>query len=64
MRGRKEILGSVKAGTKTKSRTVGSVATKSSVKGAGRTVGQPETGHVGVGHGSRKTTTGKGGISK
>jgi hypothetical protein len=64
MRGRKEILGSVKEGTKTKSRSVGPVATISSVKGVGRTGGRLETGHVDIGHGSRKITTGKSGSSK
>ena len=64
MRGRKEILGSVKEGTKTKSRTVGPVAPISSVKGVGKTGGRLVTGHVDLGHGSRKLTKGKGGTSK
>jgi hypothetical protein len=64
MRGRKEILGSVKEGTKTKSRTVGPVAPISSVKGVGRTGGRLATGHVDIGNPNRKLTTGKGGSSK
>jgi hypothetical protein len=64
MRGRKESLGSIKEGTRSKSRTVGQVMTKSSMKGAASTSGHLETGHGGLSHGSRKLTSRKGGTSK
>ena len=59
MRGRKETLGTVKEGTRSKSRTGGVTTAKSSVKGSGKTAGRMEASH-GVGHGIKKSTTGKG----
>jgi hypothetical protein len=64
MRGRKESLGSIKEGTKSKGRTVGRTTVKGSVKESGRTAGLMETGHGVTSHGSRKVTTGKGGSHK
>jgi hypothetical protein len=65
MRGRKESLGSIKEGTRSKGRTVGRTTVKGSVKESGRTTGLMETGHVSGGSvGSRKMTTGKGGSHK
>ena len=60
MRGRKEILGSIKEGTRSKSRTVGRTTVKGSVKESGRTTGLMETGQGSLSHGSRKVSTGKG----
>jgi hypothetical protein len=65
MRVRKESLGSIKEGTRSKNRTVGRTMVKGSVKESGRTTGLVETGHGSRGsHGSRKMTTGKGGSHK
>lgn len=64
MRGRKETLGSIKEGTKSRSRTVGQTTAKSSMKMSGRTAGHAEAGQVGFSRGSRKATTGKGGTHK
>ena len=60
MRGRKESVGSIKEGTRSKSRTVGGTTAKGSVKESGRTVGLMETGHGSSSKGSRKMTAGKG----
>ena len=64
MRGKKEILGGMKEGTKTRSRTVSQGVGKSTVKSQGRTTGSLGSGHGGVSLGSRKVTTKKGGTSK
>ncbi len=64
MRGRKETVGSIKEGTRSKSRTVGLGTVKVSTKMSGRTSGHVSSGHGGVSVGSRKTTTGKGGTHK
>jgi hypothetical protein len=61
MRGRKESLGSIKEGTRSKGRTVGRTSVKGSVKDSGRTTGLMGTGHGSSGKVSRKMTTGKGG---
>ena len=64
MRGKKDILGGMKEGTKTRSRTVGQVTGKSSVTSHGRTTGSLGSGHGGISLGSRKVTTKKGGTVK
>ena len=64
MRGRKEILGSMKEETRSRGRTVGQTNVKGSVKTSGRTVGSVGSGHGGLSLGSRKTTAGKGGTHK
>lgn len=61
MRGRKESLGNIKEGTRSKGRTVGRTTGKGSVTESGRSTGLKASGHGVVGHGSRKITTGKGG---
>jgi len=61
MRGRKETLGSIKEGTRSKGRTASKTVVKGSVKESARSAGLMETGHGAVSHGSRKLTTGKGG---
>jgi len=63
MRGRKESLGSIKEGTRSKGRTGGRTTVTGSVKESGRTTG-PKTGHGGMSPGSRKMTAGKGGSHK
>ncbi|HLO27471.1 MAG TPA: hypothetical protein VK187_15305 [Geobacteraceae bacterium] len=64
MRGRKETLGSIKEGTKSKSRTSSLAAVKASTKMSGRTAGHAASGHGGISASSRKATTGKGGVHK
>jgi hypothetical protein len=64
MRGRKEILGSMNGVAKSRGRTVETSTVISSIKGLGRTGGGLETGNVGLSHGSRKLTAGKGGTHK
>ena len=65
MRGSKEVLGSIKVGSKSKSRaTVSKVAAKSGAQEKGRKATSVEAVHGGVGFGGRKTAAGKGGTSK
>ena len=64
MRGRKETLGSIKEGTKSRSRKGAMTSVKGSMKPSVRTSGHAGSGHGDLSHGSRKTRAGKGGAHK
>ncbi len=64
MRGRKETLGSIKEGARSKSRASSSTAVKTGAKMGAKTAGHAGAGLGGTRVAGRKATTAKGGTHK